>query len=56
LFSLAKELGKTVRELTRELTREEMVGWAAFFKLQNDEMEKDREAAQRGNATRTQKR
>ena len=28
-----------------------MVGWAAFFKIQNDEMEKDREAAQRGSAS-----
>jgi len=53
---LAKELGKTVRELTRELTREEMVGWAAFFKIQNDEIEKDREVAQRGSASRTQTR
>ena len=42
--------------MTRELKREEMVGWAAYFKIQNDEMEKDREAAQKGSATRTQKR
>ena len=53
---MAKELGKTVKELTRELTREEMVGWAAYFKIQNDEMKKDREAAQRGSASRTQTR
>ena len=33
-----------------------LVGWAAFFKIQNDEMEKDREAAQRGSASRTQTR
>ena len=33
-----------------------MIGWAAFFKIQNDKMDKDREAAQRGSATRTQKR
>ena len=33
-----------------------MIGWAAFFKIQNDEMDKDREAAQRGSATRTQTR
>ena len=42
--------------MTRELTREEMIGWAAYFKIQNDEMDKAREAAQRGSATRTQKR
>jgi len=33
-----------------------MVGWAAYFKIQNEEMEKEREAAQRGSASRTQKR
>lgn len=33
-----------------------MVGWAAYFKIQNDEMQKDREAAQRGSASRTQTR
>ena len=33
-----------------------MIGWAAFFKIQNDEMEKDREAAQRGSASGTQTR
>ena len=33
-----------------------MVCWAAFFKIQNDEMEKDREAAQLGSASRTQTR
>lgn len=33
-----------------------MIGWAAFFKIQNDEMEKDREAAQRSSASRTQTR
>jgi len=33
-----------------------MVGWAAFFALQNEEMERDREAAQKGAASRTQTR
>ena len=33
-----------------------MVNWAAFFALQNEEMEKDRRAAQTGSATRTQTR
>mgnify|MGYP003140351628 CR=1 FL=1 len=56
LFSLAKELGKTVSELTATLTREEMVGWAAFFALQNEEMEKDRDATQSRAASRTQSR
>ncbi len=33
-----------------------MIGWAAYFKIQNDEMDKDREASQRGSASRTQTR
>tara|TARA_R100000781_G_C4074906_1_gene125751 strand:- start:1169 stop:1270 length:102 start_codon:yes stop_codon:yes gene_type:complete len=33
-----------------------MLNWAAFFALQNEEIEKDREAAQRGAASRTQTR
>ena len=41
--------------MTRELTREEMVGWAAYFKIQNDEMERDKEARQTGRAIRTQR-
>ena len=56
VYSLAKELGKTVAELSHSLTREEMVRWAAFFALQNEEMERDKEAAQRGAASRTQTR
>ena len=44
MFSLAKELGTTVTELSKVLTREEMIGWAAYFKIQNDEMERDKEA------------
>jgi len=56
VYSLAKELGKTVAELNQTLTREELINWAAFFALQNEEMERDREAAQRGAASRTQTR
>tara|TARA_Y100000401_G_C8240509_1_gene182776 strand:- start:293 stop:472 length:180 start_codon:yes stop_codon:yes gene_type:complete len=56
VYSLAKELGKTVAELTQTLTKEEMIYWAAFFSLQNEEMERDRQSAQRGAASRTQTR
>lgn len=56
VYSLAKELGKTVAELSQTLTREEMVRWAAFFALENEEMERDKQAAQRGAASRTQTR
>jgi len=33
-----------------------MIHWAAYFALQNEEMERDRESAQRGAASRTQTR
>ena len=36
----------TVSSLTKELTMEEMIGWAAFFELQNEEMEKSSSRAQ----------
>ena len=56
MFSLAKELGRTVRQLSQVLTREEMIGWAAYFKIQSDDMERDRDAVQRSSASRTQTR
>ena len=56
LFSLAKELGKTLAELTETLTREELIGWAAYFALQNEEMDKERDAVQAGAASRVQSR
>ena len=56
VYSLAKELGKTVAELNQTLTREEMINWAAFFALQNEEMERDKEARQLGAASLTQTR
>ena len=56
VYSLAKELGKTVAELTQTLTREEMVNWAGFFALEAEEMDKERQSAQQGAATRTQTR
>jgi hypothetical protein len=56
MFSLAKELGTTVTQLSQVLTREEMIGWAAYFKIQSDDMERDRDAVQRSSASRTQTR
>ena len=44
MYSLAKELGKTVSELCQTLTLEELVGWAAYFELQNEEYQKEQEA------------
>ena len=40
MFFLAKELGMTVAELTKHLTQEELVGWAAYFDLYNEQQEK----------------
>ena len=45
-------LHKTVAELCNTLTIEEMIGWAAFAELENEEYEKQREQAQRSNALR----
>jgi len=33
-----------------------MIGWAAYFKIQNDEMERDKEVRQTGRAIRSQTR
>ena len=44
----------TLRQLANELTREEMIGWAAYFALKNEEEEKQRDSVQRGRANRVQ--
>jgi len=56
IFSLAKELGKTVNELCKELTAEELIGWIAYAELESEEYEKQREQAQKSNALRGKKR
>ena len=50
LFSLAKELGKTVAELSDTLTVEEMIGWAAYAEIEHEDFEKAQQEAQRGSA------
>ena len=47
LFFLAKELGKTVSELCQTLTQEELIGWAAFLEIKNEEEEKAMERAKK---------
>lgn len=37
----------TVTALTRELTQEELVGWAAFYELKSEEEEKATERARK---------
>jgi len=44
----------TFRQLANEMTREEMIGWAAYFALKNEEEEKQRDSVQRGRANRVQ--
>ena len=43
-------MGKTVAELSQSLTVEEMMGWAAFAEIENENFEKQKEQAQRNSA------
>ena len=53
MFFLAKELGMTVAQLTKHLTQEELVGWAAYFDLYNEQHEKAVQNAKTGARTRS---
>ena len=55
IFSLAKDLWMTVRRLSQELTQEELIAWAAYFELKNEEDQKERDRVQRGRGGRTQR-
>ena len=55
-LGLAKTLHKTVAELCDTLTIEEMIGWAAYNELENDEYKKQQEQAQRASALRGKRR
>ena len=50
IYSLAKELGKTVAELSETLTLEEMIGWAAYAEIESENFEKQRQESQRSSA------
>ena len=56
IFSLAKELKKTVAELSETLTIEEMIGWAAYAEIEHEDFEKQQEQAQRNSALKGRKR
>ena len=43
MYFLAKELGMTLSQLTENMTVEELVGWAAFFEVKNEEEERMRQ-------------
>ena len=47
IYSLANELKKSVNELCQTLTLEEMIGWAAFYDIRNEEQKKDQDKTQR---------
>ena len=42
IYSLANELKKSVSELCQTLTLEEMIGWAAFYDIRNEEQKKNK--------------
>ena len=52
IYSLAKELGKTVAELSNTLTVEEMIGWAAYAEIEHEQLKKQQEQSQRNSALR----
>jgi len=45
-FGVAKELGKTLQEIGN-MTEQELVGWSCYFKILNEEQEKEFEKARR---------
>ena len=47
IYSLANELKKSVSELCETLTLEEMIGWAAFYDIRNEEKKKEQDKTQR---------
>ena len=47
IYSLANELKKSVSELCQILTLEEMIGWAAFYDIRNEEQKKEQDRTQR---------
>lgn len=53
MFFLAKELGMTVSDLTTRLTHEELIGWAAFFELKNEEEQRTMDRAKTARGART---
>tara|TARA_Y100001937_G_scaffold65215_1_gene89228 strand:+ start:715 stop:873 length:159 start_codon:yes stop_codon:yes gene_type:complete len=43
---LANELKKSVSELCETLTIEEMIGWAAYYDIRNEEQKKEQDKTQ----------
>ena len=45
----------TIKQLTENLTREELIGWAGFFELKHEEEEKYKDQVQKKTSHETQK-
>ena len=56
MFFLAKELGMTIKQLTENLTKEELKAWAGFFELKHEEEEKYKEQVQKKQAMKPRRR
>jgi hypothetical protein len=46
-FGVAKELGMSLSEVRTTMTAEELLGWSAYFKIINEDQEKEMEKARR---------
>ena len=46
-FGVAKELGMSLSEVRTTMTAEELLGWSAYFKILNEDQEKEMEKARR---------
>lgn len=46
-FGVAKELGLTLSEVRAKMTAEELIGWSAYFRILNEDQQKEIEKAKR---------
>ena len=46
-FGVAKELGMSLSQVRATMTPEELIGWSAYFKVVNDEQQKEMDKARR---------
>jgi len=44
-FGVAKELGKTLSEISTTMTAEELLGWSAYFQILNEGQQKELDKA-----------
>ena len=46
-FGVAKELSMSLSEVRTTMTAEELIGWSAYFRILNEDQEKQMEKARR---------